>query len=263
MLAEEMLNNTSEDMDEGFDFFSDETEEETEPAAEDGATNAEEAEQPEEPAAENQSGEEAAEQPAEDEPKYTVKYNGQEQELPVSQLITLAQKGMNYDHVHDSYTKEHSAYEFLSGIAQRSNMTPEQYIEAYNKQVAEQQVQQNIQKGMPEEVAREYQRLREENEQLHAFMQSRQEEDKRAAEINAFRAVYPDVTSLPEEVIQQHLQTGESLVSAYTVYENKQLKQQLENLKQNQSNKARAVGSVSSNDGADNADLFLAGWGAG
>lgn len=34
-----------------------------------------------------------------EEPKYKVIYNGEEMELAVSELITSAQKGMNYDHV--------------------------------------------------------------------------------------------------------------------------------------------------------------------
>lgn len=34
-----------------------------------------------------------------EEPKYKVKFNGKEQELALSDLITHAQKGMNYDHV--------------------------------------------------------------------------------------------------------------------------------------------------------------------
>ncbi|MES1922582.1 hypothetical protein MHBO_004096, partial [Bonamia ostreae] len=36
-----------------------------------------------------------------EEPKHKVKYNGEEIELSVSDLITNAQKGMNYDHVHE------------------------------------------------------------------------------------------------------------------------------------------------------------------
>ena len=35
----------------------------------------------------------------EDERRYTVKYNGQEMEMGLHDLITNAQKGMNYDHV--------------------------------------------------------------------------------------------------------------------------------------------------------------------
>ena len=58
----------------------------------------------EEPAEEAQPEEQPAESEApaepEAEPVFKIKYNGQEQELPVSQLVTLAQKGMNYDHVY-------------------------------------------------------------------------------------------------------------------------------------------------------------------
>lgn len=38
-------------------------------------------------------------------PKYKVKYNGAEMELGVDELITNAQKGMNYDHVHEDLLK--------------------------------------------------------------------------------------------------------------------------------------------------------------
>lgn len=43
--------------------------------------------------------EEEAQEESLEEPKYKVKYNGEEMELGVSDLITHAQKGMNYDHV--------------------------------------------------------------------------------------------------------------------------------------------------------------------
>jgi hypothetical protein len=38
-------------------------------------------------------------------PTYRVKYNGQEMELPVSDLITQAQKGMNYDHIQEDLVR--------------------------------------------------------------------------------------------------------------------------------------------------------------
>jgi hypothetical protein len=46
---------------------------------------------------------------AQTEPKYKVKYNGKEMELPVEDLTTYAQKGMNYDHVHEDLVKTREA----------------------------------------------------------------------------------------------------------------------------------------------------------
>ena len=64
------------------------------------------------------------------EPTYRVKYNGQEMELPVSDLIVRAQKGMNYDHIQEDLarTRQTSAetatsLERLTGILNQLGYT--------------------------------------------------------------------------------------------------------------------------------------------
>lgn len=256
MDEEMMMNAGAEEVDDDFDFFSEESEEGgdesvTEPTADDAETSPEEV--PDE-------GETEEENPAaEDEPKYKVKFNGQEMEVPASELVAYAQKGMNYDHIREELDKATPAYSLLSSVAERSGMTVAQYIEAYNKQQQEQQVQKNIKAGMPEEAAREMQRIRAENETLKRKESEWTAEEQRNKEVRAFMSAYPDVKEIPQEVFDAHFNTGEPLVSAYQRYENQQLKKQIETMKQNQANKARAVGSVQSN-ASDNADDFLAGF---
>lgn len=88
-----------EDDDQREETILDDEEREVEEAALDTTGNGEEDVQ----------GQEAADEGAglapDTDPKYTVKYNGQEMELGVSDLTTYAQKGMNYDHVHNDLVK--------------------------------------------------------------------------------------------------------------------------------------------------------------
>ncbi len=63
--------------------------------------------------------------------------------------------------------------------------------------------------------------------------------------MEGFLAAYPEVKAeeVPPEVWQR-VAAGESLVGAYTMYQNKQLKAQIAAREQNKQNAARAPGSM-------------------
>ena len=67
-----------------------------------------------------------------------IKYNGEERSITLDEAKTLAQKGMNYDHVvSERDTKYQRELQFLDKVAARQGMTRAQYIAAFENQTAE------------------------------------------------------------------------------------------------------------------------------
>ena len=104
-------------------------------------------------------------------------------------------------------------------------------------------------------------------------VQTRQSEaeQRRRADIEAFRKIYPDAAKDPKSIppeVWQRVNEGMNLVAAYAVYDAKQARAaQAEAEKkaaaavQNQTNAARSTGSMhSSGDNVKTKDPFLEGW---
>ncbi len=201
------------------------------------------------------------------EPKYKVKYNGTEMELPVSELITHAQKGMNYDHVLQERDALRNAPELqmLDRYAKASGMTRQQYVEYLDKQMQESEVQQQIASGVPEGVARrltELERAESMRKEKETAMEAQAQE---RARYEAFIRAYPEVKEFPEEVAQA-IVSGEEPLSAYRAYENRRLLTEIEALKsqlqakeKNENNKKKDFGGADSEGSDEGQDAFLAG----
>jgi hypothetical protein len=83
-------------------------------------------------------------------------------------------------------------------------------------------------------------------------VQAKQEERRQRADMERFLQAYPDVQaeSIPIEVWRQVAQ-GESLVSAYALHENRQLRAQLAAQQQDRANRLRTPGSLGGNVSAE------------
>lgn len=257
---------TQEDFGEFEDFFSDSTQELQQQQDEGALEKAIEDGEAKEEAA-NHSGEEKTEAQPES-PRYKVKYNHQELELPVDELITYAQKGMNYDHVVSERDSLKNAREFavLDKFAKQSGMTREQYLKFLEDSYLQNEIQERINAGTPPQVAqkevelsRREMTLAEREEQIR-----RQEERERQLNQlqNQFAKLFeehPEAKQLPPEVIEA-VARGEEPISAYRAYENRQLKEKLKVLQQSQKNAASSIGSVKGDAGANSADAFLSGF---
>lgn len=57
-----------------------------------------------------------------------VKFNGEEKDISLSEARTLAQKGMNYDHIVEERDRNKNAFDFLVEQAKSKGMTVEDYI---------------------------------------------------------------------------------------------------------------------------------------
>lgn len=223
-------------------------------------------------------GEESLENPPnEDEPKYTVKFNGKEMQMPLSQLIVNAQKGLNYDHVKaekDSLAaasaKELQALDYYAQIAgYKSRSEYVDYLLAERNNIALQNEVQSIKEkhpGVTDELAAEIAEIKIKQRMAESEQKKKQDEEKKQADdakkLEEFLKEYPDIKDFNKEIPQEvwtEVSQGRDLLSAYRSWENKQLKTQLQTLKQNQTNKKKSIGSVKSDAPDKVVDDFLKG----
>ncbi len=149
---------------------------------------------------------------------HTVKYNGELRELTLEELKTAAQKGLNYDKVAAERDRLRAAREFgvLDRMAGREGITREALLD----------------------------RLEQSETVPPAGGRAPSGEDGAAGRLSAFRALYPDVVRLPEEVVAD-IGRGEDIVVAYQKHEIRELKRELAAQEQNAKNRERSVGSLS------------------
>lgn len=213
-----------------------------------------------------------AEQAAE-EPLHKVKFYGREYELPESELVAMAQKGMNYDNMVQRYERqlaESKPMQVLHKYAERSGMDIEGYVDYLERNIADQEVQRMVEGGMTEEAARQYQQMERQRQQ----MQSQQAaEQARRAQQEAYLPLverYPDVKQLPGEVMQM-IGMGAPPLFAYETWMKDQelarIKGELEKTKNTQAakqadekNRKSAPGSAKGVGSGPAPDLFEQGW---
>ncbi len=176
------------------------------------------------------------------------------------EVVRLAQQGLDYERVRTerdglrAYRDQAGpVLELVRGFAQRSGMTVEQYVDhcrtqelmsqGVNEATAQAQVEVEKQRSAVEAQTRAAQAEQQRRETAAA--QAKQQVEARRKDMEGFLAAYPEVKAeeVPPEVWQR-VAAGESLVGAYTMYQNKQLKAQIAAREQNRQNAARAPGSM-------------------
>ena len=214
--------------------------------------------------------------------RFKVVHLGKEQELTREEMIALAQKGMDYDHVREERDKYRQAPEFsvIDKMAEASGLTRQQYIE-HITQMEQAEAERKLAAEMkekfpdaPDELLSETARLKKEQaeaERRAAAEKREAEEKERTAaqrkerqqrELTEFIEAYPDIKDFEREIpkeVWQRVRGGESLLSAYRAHENEQLRAKPAALEKTQENKERAVGSTKG-EGDGEVDDFLAGF---
>lgn len=225
-----------------------------------------EAPQAEEPPA---APEEQDEKPAEADPPelFTLKNRDETRQVTREELISMAQKGWDYDTVRQErdqlrqYREEADpALLMVRGYAERSGMTVEQYLDlcrrqellsqGVNEQTADAQIRLEKQQTILEAQTRAAQEARQRQE---AEAQKAQEaQAARRKDMEDFMAAHPGVkgADIPNEVWAQ-VAAGKSMSTAYAEYENKQLKAELAAERQNKANAQRSPGSLTNPQGED------------
>lgn len=196
-----------------------------------------------------------------EEPSYKVKYNGQEKELPLSELIVNAQKGLNYDKVlgERDAIKQSKEFALLDNLAKSNGLSREQFIEQIERQQHQAIIEQQVSQGIPPAAAERLYQL-EEAERLRAQKDNEQvtQQSQTQAYVE-FANAYPDVKEFPPEVITS-IADGKPPLYAYMEYENKQLKLEKQASVQNDKNALKSTGSLLGDQQGTTKDPFLAGF---
>ena len=210
------------------------------------------------PAAEPEGGEKGAEKPQ----TVKLKYNGQEMEKTLDEVLQLAQKGMNYDHVKgklDAAEKAAPAAAILKKFADAAGMSLEDYMQQAESQLSAKAVKELTDKGVPEQEAKELLELRAKGKAADEQTAKAKKQQGEQAQWLEFVKQYPEVAGsgkLEQEVVES-IAAGMTPVQAQMMYENKQLKTQLAALKAGQNNRKAAPGSAAGTAGNAQEDAFL------
>ena len=169
-----------------------------------------------------------------------IKYNGEEREISLDEARTLAQKGMNYDHVvAERDTKFSRELAALDRIAEKNGMTRRQYVEQIENDGTE--------NGAPEFSVQE---------QIEKIYES----VGRKGPWTKLLDRYPDITEDDAEAVKADVKDGMTPLEAYQshlIAENARIRKIEEN---NTAAKRRAVGSVLGDGAGEVRDAFLEGF---
>lgn len=256
------------------------TEEETsEEAAEANEEEQKTSEEPEEPAGQPEA-EPTKEQKEEPEELFDLKFNKEIRKASRQEVTELAQKGLNHDRILEQrdhlqqenaellkFKQENEAIiGLLDAAAQKSGTDRNTFLQSVRENAY-------VSQGLSRDAAHE-RVLREDaeqrlsrTEQLEAAKNKGQQEQElaRQQDIERFLKVYKDVDpgQIPKEVWDD-VRGGETLVSAYGRYENRQLaesnrklQESLNALKQNEKNKQKSIGSAKTEGKETAKDPFL------
>lgn len=261
----------------------DTAEEETETASEtEGAQSASDggaAETAAEAGAEAQT--ETTEQKADaPEKTWTLRHMDETKNVGEAEMVTLAQKGMDYDRIRAKYDESKPAMEILSIFAKQKGVSVADYVSFLRTEakkadgLSEAEARRSIELEDREAAvtAREAEQAAERQAAEQANAAANAAAQRRKADIDEFAREYPDVARNPDAIpkeVWDAVAAGSSLTVAYAKYTAKQAREEAERTRsaaqaaqQNIKNAARSTGSMqSAGQNAGGRDPFLEGWG--
>lgn len=212
-----------------------------------------------------------------------VKFNGEEKDISLDEARTLAQKGLNYDHVAAERDRNRVAFDFLKERAKSEGITVEQLIEKEREKTENQRLEAKMSEirarddDASEDTVKTLARLELDAEKAQKERESaRAQEDERKARIEAWNKFFDEHPEfmkrdggkqLTQEVFDLVDHNGLSPIEAYYTVRNKELEeknreleQQNKVMKDSQAAKKKSVGSMSGDRVGDDEDEFLAGF---
>ena len=209
-----------------------------------------------------------------------IKYNKEEVNVDsIEDLITGYQKGLNYDKkLQELENLQNSKLEkYAKSKAEELGITVDEYmdrVEQYEKDQQkareEEQLEEMINNGVPDSIAREViatsqlrRELQKKENELKAREEAQAKEKAKNKEYEDFLKEFPDVN--PEDIPKEVFENAEnsSLSSAYMKWQLKELQNQLSVAKTNEKNKEAVVGGVTDTGPTKEnheVDLFLEGF---
>ena len=190
-----------------------------------------------------------------------VKYNKENVSIEsLEDLINGYQKGLNYDKIQEKLEnlQNSKAEVYLKKKADELGISVDEYmdqVEDYERRQQEEQdqarLEEMIENGVPEDVAKEViataelrRKLQEKENELKEKEEASKKKEKEEKEYQDFLKNFPDVNpeDIPKEVFEEAVNSD--LSSAYMKYKMKDLENQLKIAKQNQENAESTVGGV-------------------
>jgi hypothetical protein len=204
-------------------------------------------------------------------PKVKLKYNHEEKEYSLDEVVPLAQKGMNYDKLQEQLNsmKSSPVLSYVEKVAKANNMTVEAVVDAWQKADEQREIEAlATRENVPYEIAERLYKTEQKTAQIESMLntekQTKAEQEKQQSEYTEFFKDYPDIKpeAIPKEVWDRRAATGKSLSDCMAWNENRILKEENKILKQNAENFKKApIGGVSTH-GSDTTpkDSFLEGF---
>jgi hypothetical protein len=209
-----------------------------------------------------------------------IKYNKEEVDVDsIEDLITGYQKGLNYDKkLQELENLQNSKLEkYAKSKAEELGITVDEYmdrVEQYEKDQQkareEEQLEEMINNGVPDSIAREViatsqlrRELQKKENELKAREEAQAKEKAKNKEYEDFLNEFPDVN--PEDIPKEVFEDAEnsSLSNAYMKWQLKELQNKLSIAKTNEKNKEAVVGGVTDTGPTKEnheVDLFLEGF---
>lgn len=215
--------------------------------------------------------------PAQEAPKmWNLRYMDNDRAVGEQEMITLAQKGLDYDRIRTKYDESKPVMELFGQFAKQSGMDIPTYVAHLRTQVKQAS-------GMSEAEAKRAVELEDREAVIAAKEQAEQErraeaeraaqqksevDARRQADIQEFTKTFPDAAKDPKQIpasVWNDVRGGMSLVAAYAKYAVAKAQQDAAShaaaTAQNQNNAARATGSMrSAGEDTKSRDPFLEGW---
>ncbi len=198
-------------------------------------------------------GETTASEPESNENPQTlkIKYNGVEREISLDEARTLAQKGMNYDHVvQERDTRYKRELDALDKIAREHDMNRNEYVS-----FIENNMRHNAPQRSPEEVMQDSRaRAREQIQRIYDT----------TGEKKSWNRLFERFPELDRQQIREELSEnirgGMTPLEAYQSRLLKQREQELRIVNNNSAAALRAVGSLTGDALSSTSDAFLEGF---
>ena len=211
---------------------------------------------------------------------WTLRHMDETKNVGEAEMVTLAQKGMDYDRIRAKYDESKPAMEILSIFAKQKGVSVADYVSFLRTEakkadgLSEAEARRSIELEDREAAvtAREAEQAAERQAAEQANAAANAAAQRRKADIDEFAREYPDVARNPDAIpkeVWDAVAAGSSLTVAYAKYTAKQAREEAERTRsaaqaaqQNIKNAARSTGSMqSAGQNAGGRDSFLEGWG--
>lgn len=211
---------------------------------------------------------------------WTLRHMDEIKNVGEAEMVTLAQKGMDYDRIRAKYDESKPAMEILSIFAKQKGVSVADYVSFLRTEakkadgLSEAEARRSIELEDREAAvtAREAEQAAERQAAEQANAAANAAAQRRKADIDEFAREYPDVARNPDAIpkeVWDAVAAGSLLTVAYAKYTAKQAREEAERTRsaaqaaqQNVKNAARSTGSMqSAGQNAGGRDPFLEGWG--